>query len=67
MNADSLQINLKEGWLRLEMIYSSGEEAWEFFKTRPYAEDVYISHGDNKHEYIEGRVKRIMYVEVAED
>ncbi len=66
MNSAQMQINLKEGWLRLEMIYSHGGEEWKFFKTRPYVEDVYVSHGDNKHEYIKGKVKRIMYVEVED-
>lgn len=61
-----MTIDLKEGWLKLSMIYSSGEERWEFSTEKPDGGEVFKSHKDGGFEYLSGQIKRIMYVEVSE-
>ena len=60
-------INLREGWLVLEMIYSTGEEKWTFHASKPdYIDEVAdFTTNEAKPVWVPGRVRRIMFVEVA--
>lgn len=58
-------LNLKEGWLTLDMIYNDGEEKWIFSDTTP---SRYGEYWDGKtNTWLPGKTKRIMYVEVVDE
>lgn len=61
--ADAMQINLKEGWIYRDMIYSHGAEQWVFSKHRPDCAEEYDAETQT---HRPAKVQRIMYVEVAE-
>ena len=58
------KVSMKEGWLELNIIYSSGREEWLFSDSKPsYIKEVYVASEDNKITFIPGKVKRIFYFE----
>lgn len=61
---DTMQLNLREGWIYRDMIYSHGGEQWVFSKHRPdSAEEFDGAAGTHR----PSKVQRIMYVEVADE
>jgi hypothetical protein len=54
-----MNIKVKEAWIRKEIVFNHGGEAWTFHLTEPYVEEVLMPDGT----FVPGEVKRIMYFE----
>lgn len=61
---DSMQINLKEGWIYRDIIFSHGGEQWLFSKDRPDYAEEFDAKTDTRRP---SKVQRIMYVEVTDE
>lgn len=55
-----MNIRLKEGWLVRTMVFSSGNETWEFRDSKPEYEEEYIG-ATNEHR--PAQMKQIWYTE----